>query len=43
MNKAINRAKLIFLGIFAVAVAALWAYQTYDVKPRLKCEEEKGW
>ena len=43
MNRAINRAKLICLGIFAVAVAALWAYQTYYVKPRLKCEEDKGW
>lgn len=43
MNKMIDRAKLIFVGIFAVVVAGLWAYQTYYVKPRLKCEEEHGW
>lgn len=43
MNKAINRAKIIFLGIFLVAAAGLWAYQTYYVKPRLECEEAHGW
>ena len=43
MSKAINTAKLIFVGIFVVAAAGIWAYQIYYVKPRLECEEAQVW
>ena len=43
MNKAINTAKLIFIGIFFVAAAGIWAYQIYWVRPKEKCEDEGGW
>jgi hypothetical protein len=43
MNKTINTAKMIFVGIFLVAAAGIWAYQIYYVQPRLKCEEAQGW
>lgn len=43
MNRTIDRLKLIFLGIFVVAAAAVWAYQMLIVKPKRECENEGGW
>lgn len=43
MNKTIDRLKLIFLGIFVVAAAGVWAYQVLVVKPKRECEAQGSW
>ncbi len=43
MNPTIDRLKLVFLGIFAVACAAVWAYQIFYVWPAKRCEEGGQW
>ena len=43
MNPTIDRLKLIFLGIFAVMCAAVWAYQIFYVWPAKRCDAESGW
>lgn len=43
MNPTIDRLKLIFLGVFAVACVALWAYQILYVWPAKKCEAGGQW
>jgi len=43
MNKTIDRLKLIFLGIFIVAAAGVWAYQVLVVKPKRECESQGAW
>lgn len=43
MNPTIDRLKLIFLGIFAVMCAGVWAYQIFYVWPAKRCDAESGW
>src|SRR5690606_12203861 len=43
MNRTIDRLKLIFLGIFALACAATWAYQVLYVWPAKRCEANGEW
>jgi hypothetical protein len=43
MNKIFGRTKLIFLGIFAVAVVAIWGYQYFYVWPGQRCEAMGRW
>ncbi len=43
MNRTIDRLKIVFLIIFAVACAALWAYQLLYVLPAKKCEAQTMW
>ncbi|ATQ44324.1 hypothetical protein [Caulobacter mirabilis] len=43
MNRTIDRLKIVFLIIFAVACAALWAYQLLYVLPAKNCEAQKMW
>lgn len=43
MNRLIDRLKLVFLGIFVVAAAAVWIYQIHWVQPKLECEEKGAW
>jgi hypothetical protein len=43
MNRTIDRLKLIFLGIFAIGVVAIWAYQILVVVPARRCEGNGQW
>jgi uncharacterized membrane protein len=43
MNASINRLKIIFMGIFAVAVVAIWTYQLLWVWPSKDCAKAGGW
>lgn len=43
MRLTINRLKIIFLGLFAVACAGVWAHQVFWVWPKERCEEAGGW
>ncbi len=43
MNRTIDRLKLIFLGIFVLATAAVWIFQVFWVQPKMKCEESGAW
>ena len=43
MSKTIDRLKLIFLGVFVIATAGVWAYQVFYVQPKKKCEAEGAW
>jgi hypothetical protein len=43
MNKIFDRTKLAFLGIFAVAVVAIWGYQYFYVWPGQRCEAMGRW
>lgn len=43
MNRTIDRLKLIFLGVFVIAAAGVWAYQMLIVKPRRECEAQGAW
>ncbi|MFZ5671171.1 MAG: hypothetical protein ACOY4K_16910 [Pseudomonadota bacterium] len=43
MNRTIDRLKLIFLGLFALGAAGIWAYQIFYVVPARKCESHGGW
>ena len=43
MNPTIDRLKLVFLGVFAVACAAVWAYQIFYVWPAKRCEAGGQW
>jgi len=43
MNITIDRLKIIFLGIFAVAVVAIWGYQIFYVWPAKACERDQRW
>jgi len=43
MKRTIDRLKLIFLGVFVVAAAGIWAYQVYYVQPKERCEAEGSW
>lgn len=43
MNRAFGRVKLVFLGIFAVAVAGILIYQIGWGWPGQKCEENGMW
>lgn len=43
MNKIFDRTKLVFLGIFAVAVVAIWGYQYFYVWPGQRCEAMGRW
>ena len=43
MNKIFGRTKLIFLGLFAVAVVAIWGYQYFYVWPGQRCEAAGRW
>lgn len=43
MNRTIDRLKLVFLGVFAVACVGVWAYQAYYVWPAERCEAARSW
>lgn len=43
MNPTIDRLKLIFLGIFAIGCAGVWAYQIFWAMPAKKCEANGQW
>lgn len=43
MNPTIDRLKLIFLAIFALAAAGSWAYQVIWVWPKRECESKRLW
>ena len=43
MNKIFSRTKLAFLGLFAVAVVAIWGYQYFYVWPGQRCEAAGRW
>jgi hypothetical protein len=43
MNAAIDRIKLIFLGLFVVACAAIFGYHYYFVWPKQRCEAHGDW
>ncbi|WP_395671363.1 hypothetical protein [Phenylobacterium sp.] len=43
MNHTINRIKLIFLGVFALAAAATLVWQVGWVQPMKKCEAAHKW
>lgn len=43
MNPTINRLKIVFLIIFAIGCAALWAYQIFWVWPAKRCDENGAW
>ncbi|MBX3480616.1 MAG: hypothetical protein KF842_09455 [Caulobacter sp.] len=43
MNKTIDRLKLVFLGLFAVGVVAIWAYQILWVWPAKRCDRQQAW
>jgi hypothetical protein len=43
MNRSIDRLKIIFLGLFALGAAGIWAYQIFYVMPAKKCESREGW
>ena len=43
MNKTIDRVRIMFLVVFAVACAGVWAYQALYVWPAKKCEQRGRW
>ncbi len=43
MNPTIDRLKLVFLGIFAVACVGIWAYQIIYVWPAKRCDAQSMW
>ena len=43
MNVTLTRLKWIFLGLFAVACAAIWAYHLFWVWPGDRCEAAQRW
>ena len=43
MNRTIDRIKLLFLGLFAISCAAIWAYQVFWVWPEKRCEAAGDW
>lgn len=43
MDRTINRLKLIFLGIFAVAAVAIMVWQVGWVWPEKACLEQRKW
>jgi hypothetical protein len=43
MNVTINRLKVFFLVVFAVAVVAIWAYQILWVWPAKACDKKGAW
>lgn len=43
MKSTIDRLKLIFLGVFALACAGVWAFQIFYVMPARKCEANGQW
>lgn len=42
-RRLINQAKLVFLGLFAVACAGIWTYQIMYVWPSKRCEAAGRW
>jgi hypothetical protein len=43
MNRFIDRLKLFFLGVFAIACIAVWANQLWWVGPEKRCESHGNW
>jgi hypothetical protein len=43
MKSAIDWIKLIFLGVFVVAIALIWSYQARVVWPKERCESHGDW
>ena len=43
MNKVIDRLRIVFLIVFAVACAGVWAYQILYVWPQKRCAREGKW
>ena len=43
MNSTIDRLKILFVVIFAIGCAAIWAYQIFYVWPAKKCEAGGQW
>jgi hypothetical protein len=43
MNRTIGRVQLLFLGVFALSVFGIWAYQDLYVSPAKACESSGNW
>ena len=43
MNRFIDRLKIFFLGLFAIACIAVWADQLLWVGPAKRCESQGNW
>jgi hypothetical protein len=43
MNRTINRLKIIFVVVFAVACVGVWAYQLLWVLPAKSCDKKGAW
>jgi hypothetical protein len=43
MNRFIDRLKLFFLGVFAIACVAVWVYQLFWAAPAKRCESHGNW
>ena len=43
MNPLIDRLKIFFLGVFALACVAVWVYQLLWVAPEKLCESQWNW
>jgi hypothetical protein len=43
MDRFINRLKLVFIGVFAVAGVLVWTYHLVWVWPGQRCEAHGGW
>jgi hypothetical protein len=43
MTRLVDRLKLVFLGVFALACAGAWAYQLLVVSPAQQCEANGNW
>jgi hypothetical protein len=43
MNFFVRRVELWFLGLFAIAAAAVWTFQFFWVVPVQKCERSGNW
>ena len=43
MNRTIDRVKILFLGVFLLISAGMFAYQAYFVWPRERCEASGAW
>jgi hypothetical protein len=43
MKSSIDRIKLFFLAVFAVACALIWGYEVFYVQPRDRCEAHGDW
>jgi len=43
MNPLIDRMKIFFVGVFAIACVVVWTYQLLWVGPSKRCESQGNW